>query len=701
MIPPGVVEVYEEAADVLKPPPNLSICDWAEAKRIIATESGAFSGRYRSSIAPYQRGMMDAVHIPGVEEIVYFTAAQMGKSLCMENIGGYFMEADPSSIIWMWPTEKVAKEWSIDTLDPLIRETPALAELFLNGSRKSANGALFKKFPGGWISIIGANAAANLRRRRARILVGDEIDAMDLSAEGEGTPIEIVASRSETFWNRLRVLASTCTIKNESLIEARYEISNKQKYFVPCPHCSEAAGELDGFQVLNFRNLVFDREPPHSATVYPCEHCGAALTESDKISFMLPNGVWTAEQPHIVNVQGFWINKLYSPFVTWAQMVAKFLKAERVKREDTEPMKVFVNLDLAQTWEERDEDIDKEGLAKRCESYPPPAIPDGVIVLTAGCDVQEDRILCEVVGWGRGFPNPESWSVDWRQFDGDTAKPEVWAKLDEFLATEFLHARGVRLEIAGTFVDSGFHANEVYGFTKPRWRRRIFASKGSSDFKHVPLGRMNRSNKQRAPLYIVGVSQIKLSVYRWLKVQSAGPGYMHFSHAHNDADYFNQLTCEVLKKDYKNGFPVKYWEKPNGARNEALDCRVLAYGALLSLSEKDVGKMIERLRESLMEQARKLAEQRRAKVDPNQLALLDIGKEMAEQEKKNEVAAKIVEVIAPAIGQDVEQMKAAVVEPGLGKNEYKVAAKLDEEKKPELEPPPATPKIRVRRGGWL
>src|SRR5207302_9020911 len=186
-------------------------------------ESSAESGRYRVARAPYQRGMMDAIHQPGVKEIVYFTSAQVGKSLCLENIFDYFVDMDPCPTIWMWPTLDTAKEWSADTLDPMIRDTPALAAKVQDGSRKGGNKALLKRYPGGYLSIIGANSPASLRRRRARIIDADEIDAYPASAGEEGDPISLVAKRSVTFWNALQVLSSTPTIKGESRIEAAYE----------------------------------------------------------------------------------------------------------------------------------------------------------------------------------------------------------------------------------------------------------------------------------------------------------------------------------------------------------------------------------------------------------------------------------------------------------------------------------------------
>jgi phage terminase large subunit GpA-like protein len=649
-----VVALFGDAAQIFRPPTRVTITGWAERERIISKESGAFGGRYRAALAPYQRGMQDAVLIPGVKEVVYFLPAQMGKSVCMENIFGYFVDEDPSSIIWMWPTDKVAKEWSDDTLEPLIRDSPVLAAKFDEGSRKKSNRALAKRFPGGWLAIIGANSPAGLRRRRARVILADEIDGYPNSAGDEGDPIELVAARSETFWARIRIVASTCTEKGDSRIEARYENSNKQKYFVPCPHCTQANdGVLDGFQVLLWERLDFKSGP----AVYPCEYCNVVLTELDK-PWMLENGQWRAERPEIVEVQGFWLNKLYSPFVTWVELVERYQSAlAELRGGNKEVMKKFVTLDLAKTWEDRDEDLDREGLLRRCEDYQRrpgyqyPVLPDGVTVLTCSADVQEDRIELEVVGWGKGR---ESWQILTKTFEGDPTKGfsneqgrrSVWNELDEFLETEFLHARGIFLPIAVTFIDSGYHANDVYSFTKPRAYRRIFACKGSSNFDHVPLGKKRKIDRANVWLFMVGSSQIKKKIYSWLRVETPGPGYMHFDKEYADANYFAQLTCEVLKKKYEHGFPKRYWEKPQGARNEAIDIRVYNYAAFLSLSENP-DKMLEVLRVKLLADAKKLADERAKHEDPNQLKLLpeltnvtaSENPEIPDAEKASEIAA--------------------------------------------------------------
>lgn len=621
-----VLSVFQEAAQVFKPPPLSTVSQWAERKRMLSSESSSYVGLYSAEIAPYQTGMMDAINIPGVEENVFFTSAQIGKSLCLENMFGYFVDEDPCPIIYMWPTLDVARGWSAETLAPLLRDTPALAEKVTEGGRKTGAGALFKSFPGGWLAVIGAASPAGLRRRRARIIFCEEIDDENYAAAGqEGDPLELVWKRSTTFWNRVRVLASTCTVKGESRIEARYEASNKQKFWVKCPECGDA-------QVLQWERLSFPKDIDleqldENNVVYACLGCGAALHEWQKAE-MLRSGEWRADAPEITKIQGFWINELYSPFVKWHQMARAWLEALK-ERENPQRLKTFVNLSLARTWEEKEIEIDREGLVRRCEDYTPDRVPDGVVVITAAGDVQPDYIKVQVRGWGRGF---ESWSLEWKRFDGDTsvlrsadpARPSPWEQLDVFLQKEYVHERGVRLDIAATFIDSGHLTGVVYEFTKSiDLDRRVFACKGMSTFDHPELRPHNRNNKMHVRMYPVGVSQIKRRIYQWLRLETKGPGYMHFTHHHNDAEYFDELTVEKLKKRYERGFPVRFWEKPDGARNEALDCTVYSYAALLSLSENPA-KLLERLREDLMKRAREIAEERRRKADPNQLALLDL-----------------------------------------------------------------------------
>lgn len=667
-IDPRVIATFKEAAGVFKPPPKLKVSEWAEQNRILSTESSREAGRYRTAVAPFQKDVQDSVHIPGVERVTLMSAAQIMKSTVLENILGYFCSEDPCPIIQVWPTKDIAKEWSLDTLDPMIRDTKVLSALFDKGEKSKTNKTLLKTFPGGTLSIIGARSASQLRRRRARILIFEEVDDYGKSVGEEGDPRLLLAERQQTFWDSIILEASTTTNEGDSAIAASYDASNQQKYWVPCPHCSESteagcvsppvkpehqALKLDGYQVLHWERkdgvpggIVLDKVYPHEGTAYECAHCSVLIEEKHK-PWMNKHGEWRAKYPERFKHQGFHINKLYSPFpkARWAKMAEQFLHAVE-HRENPELLKVFITLSLAEPWKENEIEIDEDELMRRAESWS--SLPDKVTVLTAGVDVQEDRIEVAVKGWGKG---QESWLVDWVRIDGNTALKSTWEKLDRFLTdSRYLHARGVRLPIACAFIDSGFRAGEVFAFTSPRWGRRICACRGQSGFNKSPVDPWNKKNKQKQKVFPVRVDVLKELVYSRMKIES-GPGAMWYNREKVNLDYFKQLKSEKLKKKYEKGFIKRYWWKPDGVRNEGLDIEVYALAAFLSLS-KDIPGMLEGLREQLIAEARDLAARKKEKLDPNQLALIENGPIDKEQLARDGVIAIAADAaIVPAVGE--------------------------------------------------
>jgi phage terminase large subunit GpA-like protein len=161
---------------------------------------------------------------------------------------------------------------------------------------------------------------------------------------------------------------------------------------------------------------------------------------------------------------------------------------------------------------------------------------------------------------------------------------------------------------------------------------------------------------------------------------------MHFTHHHCDAAYFDELTCEKLKKKYEKGFPVRYWEKPVGARNEVLDCNVYAYAALLSLSEQPA-KLLDRLRAELLEEARKIKE----KQDPRQISLLEGLADSLEEKGLTETAARIKE--------RVEDMKTASPPEPIKEEAHPAETAPPSEEQPESGPD--RPARARRPSSWL
>lgn len=537
---------------------------WADRERKLSPESSAEPGQWNTDRAPYQRGIMDAVNDPLIDTVVVMKSAQVGWTEILGNVVGYFVDNDPCPILLIQPTLEMGEAWSKDRLAPMVRDTFALRSKIKDAkSRDSGNTLLHKTFPGGHITIAGANSPAGLASRPIRVVLFDEVDRYPPSAGAEGDPVSLASKRTTTFWNRKKLMGSTPTIKGLSRIEAAYDGSDQRRYHVPCPHCNEP-------QALKWSQVHWPEGKPSEA-YYVCEHCGSVITDQDKPE-MLRLGEWVGSKPHN-GVAGFHINELYSPWVTFGEMATNFVEAKKLP----ETLKTWVNTALAETWEEKGETVDETGLLSRRESYGP-EIPSQAAVLTAGIDVQADRLECETVAWG---PGEESWSVEYQIFTGDPAKPEVWQALDDYLLSPFDHESGAKLKIAAACIDSGgHHTKQVYAFTSRRFARRVYATKGIAGQGKPLVKRPDRNSKAKGRIFMVGADTGKDSVYSRLKIAQPGPGYCHFP-AHYDEDYFAQLTSEKVITKYVRGFATRVWvKKSTHARNEALDCRVLAMVAL-------------------------------------------------------------------------------------------------------------------------
>lgn len=569
------MELLTKAASLSAPPPTLTISQWADSYRYLSSESSAEPGKWHTDRAPYQREMMDAICDPRAEMVVIMSSAQIGKTEIINNVIGFHIQLDPAPILLLQPTLEMAEAWSKDRFAPMLRDTQSMHGLVKDPrSRDSGNTLLHKRFPGGHITMAGANSPASLASRPIRLVLCDEVDRYPVSAGTEGDPVSLAKKRTTTFWNRKVLLTSTPTIKGASRIESAFEHSDQRRFYVPCPHCGEK-------QTLKWQQVKWqqdeekegdERHKPETAA-YVCEHNGCIIEDAEKLG-MLKRGEWIAEAP-FQGIIGFHINELYSPWVSFAQMVAEFLKAKKLP----ETLKTWVNTSLGEPWEEAGEIVEADSLMARKESWGNEA-PEPVVLVTAGVDVQGDRLEVEVKGWGVG---EECWSLDYRIFYGDPAQPMVWQELDSYLQQPIKSKTGLYLSIACTCVDSGGHHTQmVYDFCGKRATRAVFAIKGINQPARPLVGRPSRNNRYKIRLYPIGVDTAKEVIYGRLRITEPGHGYFHFP-VERDREYFLQLTAEKQVTRFTKGVARREWLKIR-ARNEVLDCTVYALAALKLLS---------------------------------------------------------------------------------------------------------------------
>jgi phage terminase large subunit GpA-like protein len=566
----------------------MTVSEWADAHRVLSAEASAEPGKWTTARAEYQRGIMDAVSDPSVHTVVVMKSAQVGWTEIVNNICGFHIHQDPAPLLVVQPTVEMAEAWSKDRLAPMLRDSPALRGRVSNPkSRDSGNTLLHKAFPGGHITMTGANSAAGLASRPIRIVLFDEVDRYPPSAGSEGDPITLGMKRTATFWNRKVLMGSTPTLAGVSRIEAAYQGSDRRRYWVPCPHCGER-------QVMAWDGVRWDGDDPETAA-YHCAECGAAWTDAERWR-AVRRGEWRAEG-EFRGIAGFHVNELCSTWRRLSETVADYLAA----RGRPEMLKAWKNTALGETWQERGDAPDWERLIERREDYAMGAVPDGAVVLTAGVDVQDDRLEVDVWGWGAGLT---SWLVDHIVLPGSPRDAAVWDAFAEVMAREWPRSGGDALRIERACVDTGGRDTAaVYGHIRRLHDSRVAAVKGvdawgrtqpvqGPTFVDAQVG--GRKLRRGLRLWTVSVSTWKADLYRrlWLtRGDGAGypPGWVHIP-AGVDAEWVKQLVAEQLHtvKD-RRGFARQEWAKLRD-RNEALDCAVYARAALWLLGADRYGE---------------------------------------------------------------------------------------------------------------
>ncbi|MFN4202603.1 MAG: phage terminase large subunit family protein [Tabrizicola sp.] len=584
----GAAEILRTWGAGLTPDPDLTVSQWADRHRMLSGRASAEPGRYRTARTPYMREIMDRLS-PGdpTQRIVFMKAAQVGATEAGNNWIGFAIHQAPGPMLAVQPTVDLAKRNSRQRIDPLIDESPELRERVKPArSRDAGNTMLSKEFAGGILIMTGANSAVGLRSTPARYIFLDEVDAYPASADEEGDPVTLAEARSLTFAHRRKVfLVSTPTIRGLSRIEREFEASDQRRFFVPCPHCGS-------MQWLRFERLRWQKGRPETAE-YHCEGCDAAIAEHHKTA-MLAAGEWrptaTAADPTTV---GYHLSALYSPvgWLSWERIV----RAWDAAQGSDEAIKAFRNTILGETWVETGEAPDWQRLYDRRERWTSGTVPAGGLFLTAGADVQKDRIEVDVWAWGRGL---ESWLVDHVVIEGGPGDPACWQQLTDLLGRVWKHGRGRHMAIARLAIDTGYETSAVYGWSRQVGFTQVAPVKGVEGFNrtspvtgptYVDATVAGKRLRRGARLWTVATSTFKAETYRFLRQdrptreeQASGalcpPGTIHLPDW-ADGEWLKQLTAEQLVTvRTKRGFARLEWQKLR-ERNEALDCRVYARAA--------------------------------------------------------------------------------------------------------------------------
>jgi phage terminase large subunit GpA-like protein len=563
----------------LLPPSAITLSAWADRDRVLSSESSAEHGEWVTANVPYEKEIMDAISDPSVPKVVVQKGAQLGitDSAILNPIGYHIIE-DPCPILVVQPTVEMAEAFSSDRLQPMLRDSPALEDKVPKPGA-DGNRLLRKTFNGGYVALGGANSAASLSGRPVRVVLLDDVDRYPLSAGREGNPLKLAIARCSAFWNRKVVIVSSPSIAGVSHIEREIAQTTCEHWYLPCPACAFK-------QVLDWERINLD------TLEHKCASCAEAF---EKYMWLAETGEWIAhrlvdDRGNKVTARGFFISGLVNPWIDWDILRDEFeLASAALSEGDVELMKTFKNTRLGLLFEDTGSKV-KIDLYQRRELYQC-EVPDGVVVITAGVDVQDQSLHADIVGWGKGR---ENWHLDYITIVGDPRTDEPWEALDEAVYNRvFTCSDGGRMRVRRICIDSSFMSDHVYAYVKPR-QPRCIAIKGMGGLGKAPISAMTLSKSNKCVIASLGVDTLKEEIMNRLNVTKLGGGYCHFPRsdvfdeglrAHEpingyDVPYFAGLRAEQRVMKSKNGFKTYVWIKRLSQRNESWDVFVYALAAL-------------------------------------------------------------------------------------------------------------------------
>lgn len=579
----------------LKPLPKTSVSQWADNYRMLSSGISAEPGKWKTSRAPYQKDIMNAFTEPGIHRVVVKSSSQIGKSDMMNNVIGRFAHLDPCAIMMIQPTIDMAQDYSKTRIAPMIRDTKVLNNLFYDVKSRDANNTILSKvFPGGRLIMYGANSPAGLASRPIRILLADEVDRFPDSAGTEGDPADLAAKRMTTFWNSCMGLFSTPTNEGSSRIDEEYLAGTQEEWQHKCPNCGE-------YHLLRHIDMTVDykeiKTPSGKKTVivndvkWRCPHCGFSFSEKEMKQ--TPQKYISRNADALKNgIRSFFVNGFTSPWMTWSKIMREWLEA----KGDPEREKVIMNTVFGESYKQKGAFEDEQIFLRRRESYGA-ELPNGVLLLTAAIDTQDNRLEYEVVGWGK---EEECWGIRKGIVLGAPNQDRTWKEIDNILDKTYHFADGKGLKVVRTFIDSGGHyTSDVYNYYQKNFHKQRFAIKGRGGPGIPLIYKIAKANNAKAPLILLGVDDGKQQIMDRLSIDSPGPLYFHFpqdegikelSNRGYDDLYFKGIISEHKKVYKRNGVLREVWETTKNVRNEPLDLRNYNLACMKSL-KPDWGKL--------------------------------------------------------------------------------------------------------------
>lgn len=505
-------------------------------------------GPWRSSRTPYLIPILQAGADFRFRRVIMVMGSQLGKTEALLNLIGWRLDDDPCPILYVSPTQRQAESISRDRLGKMLKSTPSLwAKL----TRGHADKISEKWISGVRLGFAWAGSATELASHPAGMVLVDERDRMDGSTGGEGDPVSLAEARTATFPDGKVVVCSTPTLEGASPIWRLWEEGTQHRWAWPCPHCDEYF--VPTLELLRWPEGCTAHQALKAARL-ACPECGSEIEDRHRAG-MNTQGVFLAPGQRIESGEvigeapesdtaSFWVSGLCSPWRTFGQRAKAFIEATHSKTP--ERVQAVINTQLGELYRLKGEAPDWTRVTELRGGYESGTLPAGVQVLTLGVDVQGNRLVYAVRGWG---VNSESWLIEAGELWGETAHAPVWADLGALLERTW-----DGMAIRRAFIDSGFNPsgprtdNVVYAFCR-QYRGRAYPAKGHATLDKplkaamIDVTHRGRTVKGGLQLWHLDSDYFKSWVHNRIEWPAGESGAFHLPMDATD-DYCQQLVAE-------------------------------------------------------------------------------------------------------------------------------------------------------------
>ena len=551
--------LLDHAFKIFTPTRKESVVEWAERNAYLSERVTEMAGRYSTSEHPYVREILNLWQDPKVKKVSLCWGSQTSKTTTTYVGLGWVIDRNPSPILWVWSNEKQARNFSNDRFLPFCEDSEAIARHLprTNDGKidRDRASALRIEFDRCSMNLIGGQSQRNVRNYPVTFLVLDEIDVIP-EAIRKDVHDRVKGRRS------YKIFQSSTPIE-ENGIWAEYLTGDRSKYFMPCPHCEEEIAfewktgkndyRLQYPEEAKREDGSWDFDMVKNETFYSCQSCGGQIRDSDKFR-MLRQGKWKPTAKGEPGVRSFHLSSLYSPTITFGEMMIKWIKAN----DSLDGLKQFITGWLAEPWKDELLNATEEATHELSGDYERGDMMGEFRLMAV--DVQRAHFVWLVRGYDQ----------DGTSYLIDHGYAPSYTELDDIFS---------RYECSALVMDTGFGERTQENY-EAIWRRRSkwWASKGWKSLttpvsiKAIdPFSGTNKSGKYKLRLLHVDSSVFGGEILK--RRSRLVEGFKIYRDP--DRDYIKQLNGKFIVESVTRTGEVKQeWRTKRHGQDHFFDCEV-------------------------------------------------------------------------------------------------------------------------------